>query len=155
MDFVKLLAISETEHFQTGDIMFSQGDMNSFVRVVANGDFKCLVDGIKTYNVEGGNFIAEGGLHAGAQIHGPMKVSGTLVATVPSICFKFDRTALVELLEDEPSLKKSLQSALSWDIVKKLKSQRQVLAKGGIDLKEQQKWSSARNRQTEVSLLSS
>lgn len=42
-------------------------------------------------------------------------------------CLKWDRGELMELLENDKALRISLKAALSWDIVRKLKTQRHML----------------------------
>lgn len=69
-------------------------------------------------------------------------------ATKPTTIIKFNRAELCNLLEANASLRKSLQSRLSWDIVSKLKLQRHALENGGIKA-DAKKWTQKRNVQTE------
>mmetsp|Transcript_13635 Transcript_13635/g.39821 ORF Transcript_13635/g.39821 Transcript_13635/m.39821 type:complete len:144 (-) Transcript_13635:1545-1976(-) len=53
----------------------------------------------------------------------------------------------MELLDREPQLRRSLNSALSWDIVRKLKGQRMMLAAKEVD--DPQRWTRVRKDQNE------
>mmetsp|Transcript_22820 Transcript_22820/g.45507 ORF Transcript_22820/g.45507 Transcript_22820/m.45507 type:complete len:388 (+) Transcript_22820:360-1523(+) len=147
VDFSKLAALGRRSYLRAGDVLFVQGDMNEYVSLVVEGEFECLVDGQRTYLLKEGNFIAEAGLHVGAEVVGPVRTSGTVRATKPSTILKFERGELVRLLKEEPGLRKSLQSHLSWDIVSKLKLQRRALERGAFA--DASAWTAKRNVQTD------
>ena len=107
-----------------------------------------LRDGTLTYVIEKGNFISENGLHAGLMLRGPVEAPGTIVVGPPFDptgknntqsgqknrvrCLRWNRSELAELLEGDRGLTNALQAALSWDIVRKLKMQRVMLADGRV-----------------------
>lgn len=123
-----------------------QGEANHFVRVVLEGEMEVLRDGKLTYVAEKGNFLAESGLHAGLMLKGPIESCGTIVVAPPFDptgennaqnkrknrvrCLRWNRSELTQLLEGNKGLLNALQAALSWDIVRKLKTQRRLLAGG-------------------------
>ena len=111
---------------------------------------KCVVDGENTYNLTPGNFIAEAGLHAGAAIKTSVKTSGGVVSLRHSTIWRFRRDKLVEALDKNTTLKKSLQSVLSWDIISKLKCQRHNLTENKRSISDTLKWTATRNAQTDV-----
>ncbi|GMI20309.1 hypothetical protein TrCOL_g12281 [Triparma columacea] len=147
VDFSKLRSIGTLESYEDGAVLFEQGDMNEKISFVVEGEFECRVDGQKTYSLSPGNFIAEAGLHAGSRVTGPVKTSGTVLATTPSKVLSFSRASLVGLMDCNKSLKKSMQSALSWDIVSKLKAQRHRIQGGHVA--NTRKWTEKRNAQTD------
>jgi len=147
-DWAKLVRIGERGKLDTKEVLFYQGVMNDTVSLIVDGELECLVDGERTYVLKPGNFVAEAGLHAGASVKGDVKTSGTVKATKPTTIIKFNRAELCNLLEANASLRKSLQSRLSWDIVSKLKLQRHALENGGIKA-DAKKWTQKRNVQTE------
>eukprot|EP00520_Triparma_pacifica_P004338 CAMPEP_0118649366 /NCGR_PEP_ID=MMETSP0785-20121206/9665_1 /TAXON_ID=91992 /ORGANISM="Bolidomonas pacifica, Strain CCMP 1866" /LENGTH=283 /DNA_ID=CAMNT_0006541649 /DNA_START=520 /DNA_END=1368 /DNA_ORIENTATION=+ len=147
VDFHKLRLIGTPQTLQPSDVLFQQGSQNEMVSFVIEGVFSCEVDGQVTYRLKPGNFIAEAGLHAGSMVKGPIKTSGTVRADTECKILSFNRKDLVELMESNKSLKKSMQSALSWDIVTKLKAQRHRIQEGGIS--NTKKWTEKRNAQTD------
>ena len=60
-------------------------------------------------------------------------------------CLKWDRAELMDLLESDPSFFIALKAALSWDIVKKLKIARHMLAEGRV--KDPKSWAMKREDQ--------
>jgi CRP-like cAMP-binding protein len=148
-DFARLLTIAEPVRYEPGDVLLRQGEMNHHMSLVCEGEISCLMDGEKTYTINAGNFIAEAALHAGASVKEAVAVSSTLVATKPTTCLKMHRTELIELIDGSDSLKKSLQNALSWDIINKLKHQRHALTTSTTITENTKRWTSKRNSQTE------
>ena len=67
--------------------------------------------------------------------------------TSPIILLKWNRTQLMHLLEKEKHLRNSLKASLTWDIVRKLKGQRQMLARHEVS--DPELWTVKRNEQNE------
>lgn len=98
--------------------------------------------------LEKGNFVSEGGLHAGLMLRGSIESCGTIVVAPPFDptgnnntqsnnknrvrCLRWNRGDLRELLENDKGLRNALKAALSWDIVRKLKTQRHMLVEGRV-----------------------
>lgn len=107
-----------------------------------------LRDGTLTYLLEKGNFVSEAGLHSGLMLKGSIESCGTIVVGPPFDptgknnvdsskknkvrCIKWNRTELMELLKDDKGLRNALKAAMSWDIVRKLKTQRHMLTEGRV-----------------------
>ncbi|KAL7524175.1 hypothetical protein ACHAXR_000465, partial [Thalassiosira sp. AJA248-18] len=125
-----------------------QGHANPYIRIVLEGEVEVLRDGTLTYLLEQGNFISEAGLHAGLMLRGRIESCGTIVVGPPFDptgqnnvtsnkknrvrCLKWNRSELMDLLENDRGLRNALQAALSWDIVRKLKMQRHMLTEGRV-----------------------
>jgi len=62
----------------------------------------------------------------------------------------FKRSELIDLLNKHDELSIAFQSVLSWDVVNKLKSQRQLIARGVIPNEKESvaKWHKARHEQS-------
>ena len=148
-DFAKLLKLGTLETFEKGDVVLKQGDMNADIRLVTSGELDVLRDGVYTYSLGEGNFMSEAGLHIGMRLMGHVQASGTVVCNSGKKCecIRWDRTKLIELLESEKDLKRSFLSALSWDIIEKLKGQRHMLMDGKIN--KASTWTEKRNTQSE------
>jgi len=149
IDFAKLLTICSQVTYKKNEVMFEQGEKNDYMFLVIEGEIACQVDGVQTYSLNGGNFVAEAALHAGALIKDAVAVSATAVALEPTTVLKMHRRELIELLEKNPSLKKSLQNALTWDIVSKLKRQRHALVASDMVSERTRNWTEKRNKMTE------
>ncbi|KAL7540124.1 hypothetical protein ACHAWF_006599, partial [Thalassiosira exigua] len=152
------------------------GAHNPHIRIVLEGELEVLRDGTLTYVLEEGNFVSEGGLHAGLMLRGSIESCGSIVVGPPFDpsdvgqkvtwrkddgregggeetvdndgrddddgdaprkknrvrCLRWDRAELADLLESDRGLRSALQAALSWDVVRKLKAQRHVLAEGRV-----------------------
>lgn len=147
VDFNKLLRIGRMESFGGGDVLVHQGQMNSAVRLVLSGDLDVERDRQYTYSLEEGNFISESGLHIGLKLTGAVESSGTVTARGRCQTISWERDELMDLLEQEKDLKRSFLSALSWDIIGKLKSQRLYLMKK--DVKKADLWTEKRNSQSD------
>jgi CRP-like cAMP-binding protein len=163
VDFYKLYKLAQEEVYRPGDVVVNQGDLNPFIRLVVKGNLDVLRDGVKTYPLEAGNFVSESGLHAGLMLAGTIETNCTVVAaphdstatssssttTTDSsvILLKWDRTQLMKLLEKEKHLRNSLKASLTWDIVRKLKGQRQMLARHEVP--DAELWTLKRNEQNE------
>ena len=142
-----------------------KGQANPHIRIVLEGELKVLRDGTLTYVLEKGNFVAEGGLHAGLMLKGSLESCCSIVVGPPFDptenqqqkqtrqnknrvrCLRWDRTKMVELLEDSSgnNMRNALKAALSWDIVHKLKMQRHMLTEGRV--KDPTTWSRKREEQ--------
>jgi CRP-like cAMP-binding protein len=144
VDFYKLVSIAKEATYEEGDVMMIQGQRNPHVHLVIEGELEVLRDGTLTYVLQRGNFVSESGLHAGLLLSGSMEACGSIVVGHPfdpsSTIYKrnrvrvltWDRTELVQLLETDRGLRNSLKAALSWDIVRKLKTQRHMLVEGRV-----------------------
>lgn len=150
VDFAKLTSIAREEVFDPGELMLHQGQKHHYIRMVLEGEMDVFRDGIKTYALYEGNFISEAGLHAGLLLKGSVESCCTIVASNSCKrvrCLVWNRTELIELLNREGGLKRSLKAALSWDIVRKLKGQRQSLTDHKV--KDPTLWTLKRKEQSE------
>jgi CRP-like cAMP-binding protein len=145
VDFYKLVHLGRRETFKPGDLVVAQGNMNRFIRLVVDGELKVLRDGYSTYSLEEGNFVSEAGLHAGLLLPGGVESCCTIVAAETTHTLCWDRTELMDFLRREKATRSALKAALSWDIVRKLKWQRGMLAEHKIENPEQ--WTQKRNEQ--------
>jgi hypothetical protein len=102
-------------------------------------------DGVPTYHLEEGSFVSEAGLHAGLMLRGKVESCCAIVANEPSKVIMWERSELMDLLQREKMLRRSLKAALSWDIVRKLKGQREMLALRKIA--DPELWTQKRNEQ--------
>lgn len=151
-DFAKLCSIAEEETFREGEMVVFQGQKNPFIRMVIEGELDVLRDGVKTYSLGEGNFITEAGLHAGLFLTGTVESCCTIVASrdgqkKKAKCLKWDRTELINLLHQNNGLRRSLKAVLSWDIVRKLKAQRQTIAESKVE--DPEFWTQKRQEQSE------
>lgn len=121
--------------------------MNPYVRLVIDGNLVARRDGQPTYNLEEGNFVSECGLHAGLLLPGRIESCCTIKAKENCRTLRWHRNELMDLLERETSFRRALKAVLSWDIVRKLKGQRQLLASGVIPNAEE--WTIKRNDQNQ------
>uniref|UniRef100_A0A7S4R060 Cyclic nucleotide-binding domain-containing protein n=2 Tax=Ditylum brightwellii TaxID=49249 RepID=A0A7S4R060_9STRA len=154
VDFAKLVRLAEVETFEPGDMIVGQGFMNRYIRVIVEGDAECFRDGVKTYTLERGNFVSEGGLHAGLMLPGALESCCTIAATQHQRgqggklrVLRWDRTKLMEFLKSDSHLRRALKAALSWDIVRKLKGQRRMLITGQVN--DPVLWTEKRNVQND------
>lgn len=127
---------------------YTQGEANPKIRLIPDWELEVLRDGILTYVLEKGNFASEAGLHSGLLLGGSVEACGTLVVGPPFDraghnnarrrvknhvrCLAWDRDALMALLRRDRALRASLQAALSWDVVRKLKMQRDLITAGRV-----------------------
>lgn len=98
--------------------------------------------------------MSESGLHAGLMLDGPIESCCTIVAAAnptgkKSKCLRWNRTEIVELMKSEGVLRRALQAVLTWDIVRKLKGQRQSLAEHRKEIIDAELWTKKRNEQSE------
>ncbi len=121
--------------------------MNQHVRLVLDGELEGRRDHLDKYKLHEGNFISETGLHAGLLVPGEVESCCSIVCTRDAHCLRWDRDDFVDLLSRENSLRRAVQATLSWDIVRKLKAQRKLLASGVVDAPEL--WTSKRNEQND------
>lgn len=147
VDFGRLARVGTIETFKKGENIIEQGQPNSYVRVVLSGGLKVMHDDKITYQLEEGNFISESGLHAGLMLPGSVESCCKIEAESDVRVLTWDRTELVELLNRSPHVRRSLKAVLSWDIVRKLKTQRTLLSAGIID--DPEAWTLRRHEQTE------
>jgi CRP-like cAMP-binding protein len=146
-DYARLVRLGKIEHFKKGQVLVTQGQENRYVRLVLKGDLTMDRDGQVTYTLHEGNFISEGGLHAGLLLRGSVEGCGTVTADSDDVVvLTWDRTELMRMLELHKSIERSLKAVMSWDIVSKLKSQRALLASGRI--KDPELWTEKRREQT-------
>lgn len=146
-DFAKLCRIAEEETFHNGEMVVHQGQKNPYVRLVINGELNVLRDGIKTYSLGDGNFVTEAGLHAGLFLNGTIESCCTIVAPDDKTkCLRWDRTELIQLLNQNSGLRRSLKAVLSWDIVRKLKGQRKTIAESQVE--DPKIWTQKRQEQS-------
>lgn len=133
----KLIRLGREETYQPGALIVQQGDMNRYIRLVLEGEVEVMRDGQVTYQLDEGHFVSESGLHAGIMLRGGVESCAAVVAKreskTPVRVLCWDRTELMDLLEKEKSIRSSLKAALSWDIIRKLKGQRLMLANGQVD----------------------
>ena len=145
-----------------------KGQNNPHIRIVLEGELQVMRDGTLTYVLEKGNFVSEAGLHVGLMLQGSIESCCSIVVGPPFYptenlhqqqkrqgkhrvrCLRWDRTKMVELLEDSSDgdmrgLFNALKTALSWDIVRKLKNQRHMLTEGRV--KDPTSWSKKREDQ--------
>lgn len=122
-----------------------KGNLNRYIRLVVDGELNCLRDGVRTYNLEEGNFVSESGLHAGLFLRGKIEANCTIAAAKKTKVVCWDRNELMDFLQREKTTRSALKAALSWDIVRKLKGQRQLLGEGKIENPEL--WTQKRNEQ--------
>jgi CRP-like cAMP-binding protein len=146
-DFARLVRLGQTETYHKGDVIVHQDDKNRYVRLVLVGDLNVERDDQITYMLHEGQFISETGLHAGLGLRGAVTSCCSVVAVTDEVqLLRWDRTELMRLLELDVSLERALRAIMSWDIVSKLKSQRELLA-GGV-ITDVDKWTVKRKEQT-------
>jgi len=151
-DFAKLTSIAKVEFYNEGTLVVQQGQQHHYIRMVLEGELDAIRDGIKTYSLYEGNFISEGGLHAGLLLTGSLESCCTIAASSDLKskrirCLVWNRTELIELLKREASLRRSLKAALSWDIVRKLKGQRHSITDHKV--KDPALWTLKRKEQSD------
>lgn len=147
-DFGQLARQGKVEVYRKGDVVVTQDEANSHVRVVLSGGLTVMRNGGLTYTLDEGNFISESGLHAGLMLPQSVDSCCTIECSSDTVrLLSWDRTELVELLERSPHLRRSLKAVLSWDIVRKLKAQRILLASGVIG--DPEGWTHRRHEQGE------
>jgi CRP-like cAMP-binding protein len=147
-DFARLVRLSETETFRAGEYLVTQGQHNQYVRLIFSGKLNILRDEQLTYQLHEGNFISEAGLHAGLMLRGKVESCCDVVANSDDVkVLRWNRTDLMDLLENDQITRRALKAVLSWDIVSKLKSQRVLLSKGLID--DPARWTQKLREQTE------
>lgn len=151
VEFAKLVQAGTLVTYAPGDLVVQQGDMNRFVHMIVEGELEIMCDGQVTYRLEEGSFASESGLHAGIYLRGAVESCATIVAardrnrSTRIRLLRWDRDGLVDLLNREKGLRRSLKAALSWDIIRKLKGQRVMLASGEVQNPEQ--WTNRRSSQ--------
>jgi CRP-like cAMP-binding protein len=152
VDYFRLIRIAEIRDIKKGDLVLAQGEHVHQVRMVINGQCRVYRDGKLTYLLEEGNFISEVGLHAGLLLPGKIESCCTIVGDGDgeggqvTRVLSWDRTELVHLMERDQGVRRSLKAILTWDIVRKLKAQRNVLVGHLID--DPEEWTVRRNEQT-------
>jgi len=142
-----LVRVGTIKTVKKGDVLARQGEKNRYVRILLKGELKVLRNGKLNYVLEEANFVSETGLHAGLLIPGNVESSCTIVADTDARMLVWDRTELMELLERDDSVRRSLQAAISWDVVRKLKFQRSLNSRGLIQDPEQ--WTTRQTEQTQ------
>ena len=145
VDFAKLVRLGKVEHFDAGDVLVAQDQDNQYVRLVISGELEALRNDKLTYRIEEASFVSESGLHAGIMLPGTVRSCCQVRARTPAHVLAWDRTQLLHLLESDAHVHRSLQNAMSWDIVRKLKEQRQLIP--AID--DPEDWTQRRNEQSQ------
>lgn len=154
-DFAKLVKLGSLEVLNGEDTMVHQGENNKYIRIIIDGDVDVFRDGVKTYTMTDGNFITEAGMHAGLDIEAGITSCCTIKpssSTNQVRCLRWDRTQLVDLCRKDKTLYRSLQFALSWDIVRKLKSQRKFLINNHVE--DPELWTIKRTEQSDSRYMS-
>lgn len=154
-DYVKLVSIATEETFEDGKLVCYQGQKNRFIRMVIEGNLVVLRDGVHTYSLDEGNFVSEAGLHAGLLLSGEIESCCAIIAqpklsndsSTSTRVLRWDRSELMVLLNKESGLRRALSAALSWDIVRKLKGQRQYISEQVVS--DTESWTRKRNEQNE------
>jgi len=146
-DFAKMVQISTQEHFNKGDVVITQGQKNSYVRLVVSGTIDVLRDDSLNYHIYRGDFISESGLHAGLYLDDGVESPATCIASSKALCLRWKREDLMKLLRKERTLSISLKSVLSWDIIHKLKTQREVIINRKVT--DIDKWTQKRKEQSD------
>lgn len=146
-DFARLVRIGNVEVVKEGDCLVKQGELHQYIRLVIDGEFNVYRDGKLTYKIEEGNFISEVGLHAGLLLPGKVESCCSIVASKPGRTLCWERDELMALLRREKQLRRALKAALSWDIIRKLKSQRKLLQ--NADIADAAQWTQLRTEQNQ------
>lgn len=138
-DFARLVRLGTVENYKVGELVVQQDQANRKVRMVLKGILNVERDGQITYQLHEGNFISETGLHAGLLLRGNVNSCCDVKANDDDVTvLSWDRTDLMQLLEVDKNMQKSMKAVMSWDIVSKLKSQRGLLASGLITQKRRE-----------------
>ena len=161
VDYYNLMKIAQEEVFEEGDLVVQQGGTNAYIRIVLEGELEVLRDGTLTYVLEKGNFVSEAGLHAGLMLKNSIESCGAIVVGPPFDptgknnvasakknrvrCLRWNRGELTELLKSNKLNPNALKAVLSWDIVRKLKTQRHMLVEGRV--KDPTVWTKKREEQ--------
>jgi CRP-like cAMP-binding protein len=148
-DFAKLARLGTIKDYNPGDEVVKQHELNSNVFLILSGEMGVYHNEGLTYTLEKSNFVAENGLHVGLHLTGNIESCCTVAAETPVRVLVWDRTELANLMRRNSGVRRSLQAALSWDIVRKLKQQRHLLASGRIT-EDTEVWNERRNSQTEM-----
>jgi CRP-like cAMP-binding protein len=147
VDFLHLVRVGNIVDYNKGDVVLSQGERNPHVFLVLRGTLKVSRDKKLTYLMNEGNFISESGLHVGLLLHGSVESCCSVEADSNARVLCWDRNKLVDLMEHDPSLRRSLKAVLSLDLIDKLKMQRSLLSMGLID--DPEEWTKRRTEQTQ------
>jgi CRP-like cAMP-binding protein len=146
-DFARLVRLGVVEQFRKGEVVIQQGHDNRYVRLVLKGDLQVDRDGQVTYLLHEGQFISESGLHAGLGLRGSVSSCCTVSASTDDVeLLRWDRTELMRMLELHKPIERALRAVMSFDIISKLKSQRELLASGKIT--DPELWTEKRREQT-------
>jgi CRP-like cAMP-binding protein len=145
-DFASLVKVGRLRTYRPGSVIVTQGEDNGSVGLMMDGTASVFVDGKLTYLLSEANFVHESGLHAGLLLPGNVENCCTVVADTECRVLTWDRTDLVALMHRKGGVRRSLKAVLSWDIVRKLKQQRNLLAAHAIE--DVDEWTERRNRQT-------
>lgn len=154
VSFAKLVRLGTEELYNPGDFVTRQGEENRFVRLVLSGQLEAHWNGKMTYLLNEANFVAEAGLHSGLMLPGAVTSCCDVVASRKSRVLRWDRDELLHLMERDHDVHHALQNAMSWDIVRKLKTQRQLAAaaksKGELGVDNFEEWTQRRNEQSQA-----
>lgn len=94
-------------------------------------------------------FLSEAGLHSGLLLDGAIESPSKCVASSDEevIVLQWNREELMKLLKKERALLISLKSVLSWGIIHKLKTQRELLL--NQEVIDTEKWTQKRTEQND------
>lgn len=146
-DFSRLVNLGNIQYFKAGELVVQQDHENRFVRLVLKGTCNVERDGIVTYQLHEGNFISETGLHAGLLLRGNVNSCCDVKAINDDVTvLTWDRTELMHLLEVDKNIQRAMKAVMSWDIVSKLKEQRNLLSSGLVN--DPEEWTRKRREQT-------
>ena len=147
VDFAKLVRLGKVESFKQGDLVVSQGEDNRYVRLVMEGELEAQRNGKMTYLLNEANFVSESGLHSGLMLPRSVISCCDVVARTNARVLTWDRDELLHLMEHDAGVHQSLQNAMSWDIVRKLKTQRELISSNLIE--DPDEWTERRNEQSQ------
>lgn len=103
---------------ETGEVIIQQGDQESWMFVLVDGAAAVVVDGSSVATLGPGAMIGE------LAALDPEPRSATVTATAPSLLFRIDHDALLEVMVDQPELSQAIIAML----VRRLRDTNAVLA---------------------------
>jgi CRP-like cAMP-binding protein len=120
VSFKKLLKKSSVSEFPPGENLTTEGTLSTAVMVMISGKADVTVQGEKIYEVHPGQFIGENGLHCGLMFANGINSTATVKAVELTKCLVWKRGSLIDLLEDDESLARSMQQAMATDLLRKM-----------------------------------
>lgn len=119
VDFLKLIRLAEWEECPSGTALCKRGTMNNKVRLMVNGRAQVTVENQVVYEVQDQQFISEMGIATGLRIADSLKSVATVTTTEDSKCLAWTRGKLIDLMEENPELGRTMQMTISNDLVRK------------------------------------